>query len=105
MLSLSSLHAYLLVDRNEEEVQPFQEAVAGNVSASSPWASPWAYLQKTYSNTEEAVQDTSKGQDDHSQEGRPMAMPSNVAALPAQVSKPTQLHTKQCPHVPPELHA
>lgn len=82
MLSLSSLHAYVLVDRHEEEVQPFQEAVAGNESAS------WAYLQKTYSNTEEAAQGISQGQGDHSQEGRPMAMPSNVAALPVQVSKP-----------------
>lgn len=101
VLSLSSNHGHLLVDRCEEEVQPFQEAVAGNESESSPWA----YLQKTYSNTDEAVPGASKGPSDHSQEGGPtVAMPAD---LPVQVSKTNvvAVHTNQCQTVPPELHA
>lgn len=76
--------------RFEEEVQPFQESVdptlplAGDMSESSPWA----YLQKTYSNMDEAVQCTSetKGPDGHLQVDLPsLAKVHNGAVMPMQV--------------------
>lgn len=64
-----------LADRHEEEVQPFREAVAPAPAMADDMneGSPWAYLQKAYSNIEEAAQGTSqpKGQDDGLQDSRP----------------------------------
>lgn len=90
----SSVHAHVLADRHEEDVQPFQDVLAGNEGEGSPWA----YLQKTYSNTEEAVQGSSEGQDHNLLQGRAVTMPGHTissAALPVQVSKPACL---QCRH-------
>ena len=71
-------------------------AVAGEKSEGSPWA----YLQKTYSNMDEAEQCTSetKGQHDCLQEDRPSCAELHTAggaALPVQVGN-TQPAQQQC---------
>lgn len=102
MLPLSSLYVSQSAGRHKEEVQPFQEcgaavpAVAGDKSGGSPWA----YLQKTYSNMDEAghCADDTKGQDDCPQGDRPSFADLHTAdgaAMPVQVCS-TQPAWLQC---------
>ena len=68
MYALTELH-YLLVcaNRYEEEVAPFQAEKSLTVETSE--ASPWTYLQKTYSNVEESAV-SSAGQQHTCRQGR-----------------------------------
>ena len=83
-------------------MQPFQESLAAApaVAGEKSEGSPWAYLQKTYSNLNEAEQCTSevKGHDDCPQGDKPSLAElhfADGAAMPVQVCS-TQPAWLQC---------
>lgn len=85
-------------------MQPFQERVAAMpaVADGKSEGSSWAYLQKTYSNMDEAEQCTSeiKGHDDCPQGDKPSVAELHTAdgvAMPVQVCN-TQPAWLQCKH-------
>jgi len=66
--TLTELHYWLVcANRYEEEVAPFQAEKSLTVETSE--ASPWTYLQKTYSNVEESTVSTA-GQQHTCRKGR-----------------------------------
>lgn len=68
MYTLTELHYWLVcANRYEEEVAPFQAEKSLTVETSE--ASPWTYLQKTYSNVEESTVSTA-GQQHTCRKGR-----------------------------------
>ena len=114
MLPLANMSASQLAGRHEEEVQPFEESVAAApaVAGTKSEGSPWAYLQKTYSNMDEAEQRTSetKGQHDCPQGDGPSFAELhavNGAAMSVQVCKtqPACLHGYTASTVLLALHA